>query len=57
VIGKDIVKFHAVYWPAMLMSANLPIPNKLFVHGFINVEGKKRTELKRYIYENSEDIR
>lgn len=44
VIGKDIVKFHAVYWPAMLMSANLPIPNKLFVHGFINVEGKKMSK-------------
>jgi len=35
IIGKDILKFHAVFWPAMLMAANLPLPEHLFVHGFL----------------------
>jgi methionyl-tRNA synthetase len=35
IIGKDIVRFHAVYWPAFLMSANLPLPKQVFGHGFI----------------------
>ena len=34
-IGKDIVRFHAVYWPAFLMSANLPLPKQVYGHGFI----------------------
>ena len=41
VIGKDILRFHAAYWPAMLLSAGLPLPKKIFVHGFVSVEGKK----------------
>lgn len=41
VIGKGITRFHAVYWPAMLMSAGLPLPKKLFVHGYVNIEGQK----------------
>jgi methionyl-tRNA synthetase len=41
VIGKDIIRFHAVYWPAMLLSAGLPAPRELFVHGFINIKGAK----------------
>ncbi|WP_320664472.1 methionine--tRNA ligase [Prochlorococcus sp. MIT 1223] len=41
VIGKDILRFHAVYWPAMLMSANLALPEKVFGHGFLTREGKK----------------
>lgn len=40
-IGKDILRFHAVYWPAMLMSADLPLPNKLFGHGFLTKDGQK----------------
>jgi methionyl-tRNA synthetase len=35
IIGKDIVRFHAVYWPAFLMSAGLPLPKQIFGHGFI----------------------
>src|SRR3974390_122693 len=35
VIGKDILKFHAVFWPAMLMAAELPVPGHVFVHGFL----------------------
>ncbi|WP_421657119.1 methionine--tRNA ligase [Leptothermofonsia sp. ETS-13] len=40
-IGKDILRFHAVYWPAMLMSADLPIPGCVFGHGFLTRDGQK----------------
>ena len=40
-IGKDILRFHAVYWPAMLSSAGLPIPSKVFGHGFLTKDGLK----------------
>ncbi|NEP46318.1 MAG: methionine--tRNA ligase, partial [Okeania sp. SIO2H7] len=40
-IGKDILRFHAVYWPAMLMSADLPLPDGVFGHGFLTKDGKK----------------
>jgi methionyl-tRNA synthetase len=40
-IGKDILRFHAVYWPAMLMSAGLPLPGGVFGHGFLTKDGKK----------------
>nr|MDO8087423.1 methionine--tRNA ligase [Candidatus Sigynarchaeum springense] len=40
-IGKDITKFHVVYWPAMLMSAGFPLPRKVFAHGFWTVDGQK----------------
>ena len=43
-IGKDIVRFHALYWPAMLLSAELPLPKSIYVHGFINVEGQKMSK-------------
>ena len=41
IIGKDILRFHAVYWPCMLMSAKLPIPKKVFGHGFLTKDGEK----------------
>ncbi len=41
IIGKGIIRFHAVYWIAMLLSANLPLPNLEFVHGYITVNGQK----------------
>ncbi len=41
VIGKDIVRFHCLYWPAMLLSADLPLPKQIAVHGFITLEGRK----------------
>ena len=41
VIGKDILRFHAVYWPAMLLSAGLPLPKHVFGHGFLTREGQK----------------
>jgi methionyl-tRNA synthetase len=40
-IGKDILRFHAVYWPAMLMSAGLPVPGRVFGHGFLTKNGQK----------------
>jgi methionyl-tRNA synthetase len=40
-IGKDILRFHAVYWPAMLLSAGLPLPNRVFGHGFLTKDGQK----------------
>ncbi len=41
VIGKDITRFHAVYWPAFLMSAGLALPKQIFAHGFLTVKGRK----------------
>jgi methionyl-tRNA synthetase len=44
VIGKGILRFHAVYWPAILLSAGLPLPETVFVHGYITVEGQKMSK-------------
>jgi methionyl-tRNA synthetase len=43
-IGKDITRFHTVIWPAMLMSAQLPIPRKVFAHGFLSVDGQRMSK-------------
>ena len=43
-IGKDIVRFHAVYWPAFLMSAGLPVPGQVFGHGFLLNRGQKESK-------------
>ncbi|MCP6759767.1 MAG: methionine--tRNA ligase [Fischerella sp. CENA71] len=40
-IGKDILRFHAISWPAMLMSSGLPLPERIFVHGFLTKDGLK----------------
>ncbi|MDQ7799017.1 MAG: methionine--tRNA ligase [Candidatus Edwardsbacteria bacterium] len=44
VIGKGIIRFHAVYWPAMLLSARVPLPHKLLVHGYITADGQKMSK-------------
>lgn len=44
VIGKDILRFHAAIWPGMLLSAGLPLPKGIFVHGFINSGGRKMSK-------------
>lgn len=44
VIGKDIIRFHTVYWPAFLMSAGIELPRRVFAHGFINVKGEKMSK-------------
>ena len=46
VIGKNVWKFHAIYWPALLISAGLPIPDEIFIHGFLTEEGKKISKSK-----------
>jgi methionyl-tRNA synthetase len=43
-IGKDVVRFHAVYWPAFLMSAGLPIPRQVFGHGHVLLRGEKMSK-------------
>src|SRR3954466_497024 len=43
-IGKDIVRFHTVYWPAFLMSAQLPLPKQVFGHGFLLSRGEKMSK-------------
>src|SRR3546814_12762709 len=43
-IGKDIVRFHTVYWPAFLMSAGLPLPKQVFGHGFLLNRGEKMSK-------------
>lgn len=44
VMGKDIVRFHAVYWPAFLMASNLALPKKLLVHGWLKVNNQKMSK-------------
>jgi methionyl-tRNA synthetase len=44
VIGKDITRFHCVIWPAMLMSAGLPLPTRVFGHGWIHLKGEKMSK-------------
>jgi methionyl-tRNA synthetase len=43
-IGKDITRFHTVIWPAMLMSAGLPLPRKVFAHGFMSFDGQRMSK-------------
>ncbi len=43
-VGKDILRFHTVYWPAMLMSAQLPVSGRVFVHGFLTKDGQKMSK-------------
>ena len=44
VIGKGIIRFHAIYWPAILKSAGLPLPKELFTHGYLTVDGQKMSK-------------
>jgi methionyl-tRNA synthetase len=44
IIGKDISRFHAVYWPAFLMSAGIPLPKRVFAHGFLFNRGEKMSK-------------
>jgi len=44
VIGKGITRFHVVYWPAMLLSAGMPTPRSVFVHGYVTVDGQKMSK-------------
>jgi methionyl-tRNA synthetase len=44
VIAKDILRFHAVYWPALLMAAEIELPERIFVHGYLLMEGEKMSK-------------
>lgn len=44
IIGKDIIRFHAIYWPAFLMSADLPLPKRVYAHGFLFNKGEKMSK-------------
>ncbi len=44
IIGKNITRFHCLYWPAMLMSAGLPLPRQVFAHGFMTIRGEKMSK-------------
>lgn len=53
VIGKDIIRFHAAIWPAMLLSLGVALPKTLYVHGFININGQKMSKsLGNYLSPN-----
>ena len=43
-VGKDIIKFHAIYWPAILLALDLPLPKQIYAHGFITVSGEKMSK-------------
>lgn len=45
-MAKDIIRFHCVYWPAMLMAANLPLPARIHVHGYLLVGGEKMSKTR-----------
>jgi methionyl-tRNA synthetase len=44
IVGKDIIKFHCLYWPGMLMSAGLELPKQVFAHGFFMIDGEKMSK-------------
>src|SRR5439155_8019466 len=46
VIGKNITRFHCLYWPAMLMSAGLPLPEGVFAHGFMQMKGERMSKTR-----------
>jgi methionyl-tRNA synthetase len=50
-IGKDITRFHTVYWPTFLMAAGLPLPKKVFAHGWWTVEGQKMSKSLQNVVE------
>ncbi len=51
VIGKGIIRFHAVYWPAFLLSAGLQLPHKIFVHEYFTVDGQKMSKTVGNVYD------
>jgi methionyl-tRNA synthetase len=50
-IGKDILRFHTVYWPTFLMAAGLPLPKKVFAHGWWTIEGQKMSKSLQNVVE------
>ncbi len=56
VIGKDILRFHAVYWPTFLMAAGFPLPKRIFSHGWWTVEGEKMSKTKGNVVDPEEMV-
>lgn len=57
IIGKDILRFHAGYWPAMHLSAGIPVPKRIFVHGFVNSKGQKMSKSLGNVIDPYEQIK
>lgn len=57
VIGKNITRFHCLYWPAMLMSAGLPLPRGVFAHGFMLLRGEKMSKTRGNVLDPDEAVR
>ena len=55
-MGKDILRFHAIIWPAMLMSAGIPLPNTVAAHGWWTVEGEKMSKSKGNVVDPLEEV-
>lgn len=45
IVGKDIIRFHAIYWPIFLMALDLPLPKKIYAHGFIMMKDRKNVKI------------
>ncbi len=56
VIGKDILRFHTVYWPTFLMAADLPLPRQVFSHGWWTVDGEKMSKSKGNVVDPGEMV-
>jgi methionyl-tRNA synthetase len=57
ILGKDVVRFHAVYWPAFLMSAALPLPRQVFGHGHVLLRGEKMSKSAGNVVDSAELVR
>ena len=57
VIGKGILRFHAVYWPAMLLSAGIELPQELFIHGYVSINGEKISKSLGNVIEPEEVVK
>jgi methionyl-tRNA synthetase len=57
IIGKDVNRFHSIYWPAMLMSAGLEPPSKVWVHGFMSVQGERMSKSLGNMLDPSDAVR
>ena len=56
VLAKDILKFHAIYWPAFLMAAGIEVPKRMFIHGYLLMEGEKMSKSLGNVLEPDEVI-
>ena len=57
IVGKDILRFHAIYWPAFLMAADIKLPKQIFAHGWWTIEGKKMSKSLGNVIDPSELVK